>query len=286
MHTDYNNYCEPDDDIESDRKIDEPKIVYNNYCEPDDIESDRKLDESEIDCNNYCDPDDIESDRKLDESEKDNNADIVTESRFQNSDNNSTDGSVDTAILDDVFEDATVAFIKMPMPGVSLNEYMDPDAIQHVDRTVPAGCVICLNAFSVGDRVTWSSNAACSHLFHDECILDWLKTSGRKTLRRLRRQRESLEEGIRTNIDVVHEVTCVPWLCPVCRQDFIVPKQQENNDIVDMKVETNSSTASDVIIDGATLSATLEVSSGVHLVAPSDHVNDNTISVQTAVDPV
>jgi hypothetical protein len=35
-------------------------------------------------------------------------------------------------------------------------------------------CDICLLPYEVGQRVAWSTNAACSHCFHLDCITDWL----------------------------------------------------------------------------------------------------------------
>ena len=39
-----------------------------------------------------------------------------------------------------------------------------------------AACVICLEPFRVGDTVSWSQgNNECLHVFHHECILQWLE---------------------------------------------------------------------------------------------------------------
>lgn len=35
-------------------------------------------------------------------------------------------------------------------------------------------CVICLTNYVVGDSVCWSHNSACDHVFHSECIIQWL----------------------------------------------------------------------------------------------------------------
>ena len=35
-------------------------------------------------------------------------------------------------------------------------------------------CDICLLDFEIGEEVAWSTNAACTHSFHKDCIMDWL----------------------------------------------------------------------------------------------------------------
>eukprot|EP00978_Attheya_sp_CCMP212_P000355 scaffold732_cov48-Attheya_sp.AAC.6 len=35
-------------------------------------------------------------------------------------------------------------------------------------------CSICLEAFQVGDKISWSENIKCKHVFHHECIVHWL----------------------------------------------------------------------------------------------------------------
>lgn len=52
-------------------------------------------------------------------------------------------------------------------------------------------CNICLDMFKVGDVVAHSSHSACTHVFHENCILSWLVTKQNP-------------------------------LCPCCRQQFVV----------------------------------------------------------------
>lgn len=39
-----------------------------------------------------------------------------------------------------------------------------------------AACVICLEAFEIGDIVTWSKNQSeCCHVYHQDCLSQWLQ---------------------------------------------------------------------------------------------------------------
>lgn len=39
--------------------------------------------------------------------------------------------------------------------------------------TADVVCPVCLDAFHVGDEVTWSKLQRCRHVFHYDCILPW-----------------------------------------------------------------------------------------------------------------
>ena len=54
-------------------------------------------------------------------------------------------------------------------------------------------CAICLDAYTAGEMVVWSSNAECQHAFHQDCILDCFV---------------NLKDDDKTP-------------CPCCRQDFV-----------------------------------------------------------------
>lgn len=46
-------------------------------------------------------------------------------------------------------------------------------------RRVDAKCSICLMDYEEGDTVIWATRKACTHAFHDDCILTWL-SKGKK----------------------------------------------------------------------------------------------------------
>jgi hypothetical protein len=55
-------------------------------------------------------------------------------------------------------------------------------------RLFPESCAICLDEFQDKEKVSWSSNPRCFHVFHQECIYDWLvmnqKENQRKPMKR------------------------------------------------------------------------------------------------------
>jgi len=96
-------------------------------------------------------------------------------------------------------------------------------------REVPNGCAICLSPFENEDRIAWSSNTNCAHVYHHECISDWLMASGAKHLRRQRRESERNRVVNYAN-DPILRITNFPMLCPCCRQPFVLchPEKEGN----------------------------------------------------------
>jgi Ring finger domain len=41
-------------------------------------------------------------------------------------------------------------------------------------RLVPNCCAVCLCPYQIDETVVWSSNVACQHAFHQDCMIDWL----------------------------------------------------------------------------------------------------------------
>ena len=83
-------------------------------------------------------------------------------------------------------------------------------------RAVPIFCTVCLVKYEISDRVCWSSNSKCSHMFHEDCILQWLATLGR-THSRAKLFSASATPSEKKLLDF--DLTC-----PCCTQDFISRK--------------------------------------------------------------
>jgi len=138
----------------------------------------------------------------------------------------------------DEFTDDITSRIIVPLPGECRQELL-PEGISGHTREVPNGCAICLCEFDEDHRVCWSGNPDCPHVFHHKCTLDWLTTSGRKCLRRQRRQ-EQRTGVVNYPNDPVTNITNFPMLCPCCRQDF-VKADDEDSDIEKPSDSSNTS---------------------------------------------
>jgi uncharacterized protein YnzC (UPF0291/DUF896 family) len=55
--------------------------------------------------------------------------------------------------------------VEIPETGMNLNLER---------RRVPNECAICLEEYSVGSKLVWSSNPQCQHAFHSDCLMNWL----------------------------------------------------------------------------------------------------------------
>lgn len=108
--------------------------------------------------------------------------------------------------------------IVLPLPGVPLEDKANwsnckNSALKDVERQcILSECSICLTAFSVGDKVSWSS-LHCDHAFHQECIVEWLMTLGKKN--------NSIAESTSTNTIMQRHLCNYNMVCPICRKDFI-----------------------------------------------------------------
>ena len=93
------------------------------------------------------------------------------------------------------------------------SKVVDEETTQQKDdkREVPIFCAVCLGEFEASERVCWSSNAECTHVFHHDCMLHWLKSVGKRACK-LQRFSETPS---------VKQVMNFDMQCPCCRQPFI-----------------------------------------------------------------
>mmetsp|Transcript_6261 Transcript_6261/g.8852 ORF Transcript_6261/g.8852 Transcript_6261/m.8852 type:complete len:207 (+) Transcript_6261:210-830(+) len=81
------------------------------------------------------------------------------------------------------------------------------DSVRSLTNSEPE-CSICLDQYKTGDTLCWAKSNQCNHIFHEECISEWLKD---------------------------HED------CPLCRTPLLTGDHQENDDAngVDEQVPDN-----------------------------------------------
>ncbi|KAL7475060.1 hypothetical protein ACHAW6_000993 [Cyclotella cf. meneghiniana] len=86
------------------------------------------------------------------------------------------------------------------------------DASEPKDKRIVAKfCAICLASYEYHENISWSSNEACTHVFHTKCILTWLSSLGKKWSR---------NQPFSDN-PAWDELLGYSLECPCCRQDFV-----------------------------------------------------------------
>lgn len=139
------------------------------------------------------------------------------------SDDTNSQGIDSTESMEEGFGDEA-GVVVVPSPGVACTdcESTVPPFTMISLREVPNMCAICLCPFEVEDKVSWSSNHRCQHIFHYDCILSWLTKTAQRHYKRRQRQGEG-ERGVVINATHASDGTTTdfPVHCPTCRQDFV-----------------------------------------------------------------
>lgn len=104
---------------------------------------------------------------------------------------------------------------RVPLPGRAEEDERNGTAVSY-QRLVSNTCIICLQAYQTGERITWSSNPACTHAFHTECIQAWIAPprgcrDGNTALHAQSAANNQQQQQERPN-------------CPCCRRLFMVPQ--------------------------------------------------------------
>jgi hypothetical protein len=77
-------------------------------------------------------------------------------------------------------------------------------------RLLPESCAICLGEFLDKEKVSWSSNPRCFHVFHQECIFDWLVMNQKENQRKPMKRKK--DKSLLS--------------CPCCRQSFVSSRER------------------------------------------------------------
>ncbi len=187
-------------------------------------------------------------------------------------DKSDADNSIEDYSQKDDDGEAENGFIFVPLPGTKSHDDSLDDA-EKPNRKVPNSCAICLSSFEPEDRVTWSSNKECTHVFHDSCIIDWLNSTGRRHLRR--RRRHGQQEGVLNYAnDPLRKITRFPMPCPCCRQVFALCSETSENaeEIASAQPSQNSESAHATSVTGDDLPEQLAES--VESAAPAEELDE------------
>jgi hypothetical protein len=108
-------------------------------------------------------------------------------------------------------------------------------------RQAPNGCAVCLSQFYPKERISWSSNAECSHVFHQDCLLRWFQAVGHKHQEKQLRLCPSVTEE-----EAIQLCFNFPKLCPCCRRPFCI-ETEDNKEKVRERIESATDDSSGMI---------------------------------------
>lgn len=112
-------------------------------------------------------------------------------------DNEKEDMIDDSADEPPPFQKQLKSDLILPMTdAINKNGDGDTDSIDEDDGSFPT-CTICFSHYQEGDAICWSNNPDCSHMFHKDCIEEWLMRADE---------------------------------CPCCRLDYMMQKPSEEED--------------------------------------------------------
>lgn len=118
---------------------------------------------------------------------------------------------------------------QLPLAGTSRDSQSNKPTKD--TRQVTNCCAICLGSFSTVGTLCWSSNPQCQHIYHQECILDWLEASGKKYMKQKRKEMVQNSDQVELDpywkMDPAERVISFPMNCPCCRQSFVADTYKE-----------------------------------------------------------
>merc|ERR1711862_756050 len=107
--------------------------------------------------------------------------------------------------------------VSTPRPGIT-NENVATSELK-VMREVPRFCPICLSEFEIDEKICWSQNAECTHFYHEDCLVHWLVSLGKRRSKMKRFPADKISVKRLLNYEME---------CPSCRQGFICPEKMES----------------------------------------------------------
>jgi hypothetical protein len=197
------------------------------------------------------------------------------------------------------FED-TNGTIYVPMAGVEQNDDSKTSTTTTTTTTTtrrrrqaPNGCAICLNGFDPDEKITWSYNPQCSHIFHHDCVLHWFLTVGRKEQRNRRRRLNSqllltaANASTAASQQQAEELAMIckfPMVCPCCRQSFCKPVEEERKSTsTSSSITTTDSSGTNVL---EAVPTTVEPASAAVMDEQPQPQEETGISPQSTPPPV
>jgi len=107
----------------------------------------------------------------------------------------------------------------IPIPGQIVGTC---GATNFTRQTNSDGCAVCMNSFEVGQKVVWSSNPECTHVFHHQCLHEWFVAVGTNAWKAEASCYHEME-----STEIQEKICKFPKLCPFCRRDFFLEANQE-----------------------------------------------------------
>ena len=180
-------------------------------------------DDTETQCESTIDSTVIESRGSIDNDDNSIN-DIEAQTIAEEKRSDSSDDEEDLL----AFKFTDDQRVSIPLSGTSVviqDTESKEESISGSRRLVSNGCAICLCLFEEDDKITWSSNSKCTHVYHSDCILNWYLAVGRKAQKQRKRDNRNMSDEQALSL-----ICDFPILCPCCRQDFCIETSVSTKD--------------------------------------------------------
>jgi hypothetical protein len=150
-----------------------------------------------------------------DDSNNSSSSSNLNRSSYDNGDTTASKGTLDTALVhsDSDIEEASSSSSSFSSSDLQAKQQRDHEHHHHHHyRQVPIFCSICLSEYELSQSICWSNNHQCTHVFHTECMIQWLVTLGRK---------QSLNKRFTRYPKDIDLVGFYELQCPCSRQEFV-----------------------------------------------------------------